>query len=114
MPPEPRPTSQNLESLIHRALDEVGLRADRIAWPESERADWHVRIHCGSRRFEIGSDRREGFFCREITEGRHRNFVYGDGGPIFHPAEQMCREGLRKIKYALDHPEFEGATYPVI
>ena len=100
--------------MVRTTLHELGLRPEKIEWPEDERHTWHVRLHFAGRRFELGSDRREGFFCREITEGYHRNFVYPDGGPIFHPAEQMCIEGLRKIQYALAHPEFEGATYPVI
>jgi hypothetical protein len=109
-----QPDQSALDAAIRQDLAQCGLVAEKIVFPDNDRADWHVRIHVAGRRFELGSDRADGFFCREITDGRHRNFVYPDSGPVRRRPDQLRREGLAMIQHALRHPEFEGATYPVI
>ena len=108
------PPPAELQDIVRRELATLGLHADRIESLAGDHTDWHVRIQFAGRRFELGSAHRDGFFCWESTDNHHRNFVPADCGPIHRAPDQLRREGLSMIRFALASPDFEGATYPVI
>jgi hypothetical protein len=55
---------------------------------------------------------REGFFCWESTKGRKKIFVDHDAAKFGHP-DRLLKESFGIIRYAIDHPEFEGITRKV-
>lgn len=75
---------------------------------------WHLRLFVRNRRFDARCNPRDGLCCREITPGRERDFTSPDMPPNFHAPVHLRTEALRRIKYALQHPEYEVAQPPVI
>jgi hypothetical protein len=105
--------SEELKSIAARELLVCGLAADAIEAFGGDNRDWSVRLHIGGRRFEIGSEMREGFYCGESTEGRTKIFVEHDSAKFGDPA-RLLKESFGIIRHAIDHPEFEGITRRII
>jgi len=108
-----RISPEELKSAVARELLVCGLAAEECEAFGGDDRDWSVRLQIRGRRFEIGSEMREGFFCWESTEGRKKIFVEYDVAKFGHP-DRLLRESFGIIRYAIDHPEFDGITRKVI
>lgn len=95
-------------------LAELGLRPERIELRVGDGFYWWLTINIAGRRFSLGQMRRDGFFCEEITESQKANFIAGADEPVLGGEDRLRREGLRLVRYALEHPEFRGVVRPVI
>ena len=107
-------SSLEIEVAIRHELSALGLQAESITARAERVDDWSATIRIAERTFEIGCEAREGFFCWESTSGKKKNFIYSDCGRIAGNQNQLRRRALETIRFAIDHPECEGATYPVV
>ena len=103
-----------IEVAIRSELLALGITADSINAQADRVDEWSAIIRIADRTFEIGSEQREGFYCWESTKDVKKNFVSVDGGRISGSQNRLRRHGLEIIRYAVEHPEVEGATASVI
>lgn len=107
-------SAPEIEVAIRSELHALGITAESINAQADGVDEWSATIRIADRTFEIGSETREGFFCWENTKDAKKNLVFADCGRISGSQNRLRRHGLEIIRYAVEHPEFEGATTPVI
>ncbi len=107
-------SGERIKWAIHAELAALGICADNIEANATSADDWTASIHIAGRKFEVGSEPREGFFCWESTEGRTKNFVASDCGAIRGDQNRLRKSGLDMIYYAIAHPEFSGTGSPIV
>ena len=107
-------TREELEAIVREELAELGLVPDRIELRVDDMFPWWLTIEIAGRRFSLGQMRHDGFFCEEITESQKANFIAGADEPVLGGEDRLRREGLRLVRYAVEHPEFRGVVRPVI
>jgi hypothetical protein len=95
-------------------LAEIGLASQATEIFCATAAAWHIRLVIQGRQFDARYDERDGLRCDEVTPGRERHFLSPDMPPNLHSPARLRMEALRRIKYALQHPEYEVAQPPVI
>lgn len=108
------PRSEHALATLSSELAAAGLAPQKTEILSHAAHDWHIRLHLGGRRFDARYDERDGLRCGEITPGRERSFISPDMPLNLHSPARLRLEALRRIKYALLHPEYEVAHPPVI
>jgi hypothetical protein len=95
-----------IEVAIRSELLALGITADSVNAHADRVDEWSATIRIAERTFEIGSKKREGFFCCESTRDATKSFVLADCGKISGSQNRLRRHGLEIIRYAVEHPEF--------
>lgn len=106
--------SSELKLTVESELALLGLVADRVEAYRFGDGEWSVMLCAQGRTFLIGWIHRDGWCCCESTEGREKEFVSPDVRVTSRDHDRLRKEGLVTVRYAIEHPDFQGVTRPII
>jgi hypothetical protein len=106
--------SPELKHTVESELTLLGLVADRVEAHRFGDGEWSVTLCVQGRTFELGWVHRDGWCCWESTEGRKKEFVSPDVRVTTRDHDRLRKEGLATVRYAIEHPDFQGVTRPII
>jgi hypothetical protein len=106
--------SVDLKHTVESELALLGLVAERVDAYRFGDGEWSVTLCVRGRTFEIGRVHRDGWCCSESTEGRKKEFVSPDVRVTSRDDDRLRKEGLATVRYAIQHPDFQGVTPHII